>query len=297
MLAHLYRGEVYRSTIWRTRLDQTTNWAVVTTGLAMSLTFSGPYASPLPLILVGLLVVGLPAARVAALSLLQRLAGALPADGDRRLRPDAARRGRAPRRQVEHAARRGLRPAALPRQLLAGDRAAAALELRLYPRDPGDRLLRQARDPSAAGRHLVDLRRPRRGRAGAGVDRGAVRRRLPRLVDRRSPGTTLRVEKRHRRSAHLHRRCDGRRAVCDDPTAAERERARRGRGDPRERPASRRRRGLSGSGAGRPRRRRRRCRRRAPGCRTRGRPRPRPGAPGWSCRRPGSRPRPGSGRR
>ena len=50
MLAHLYRGEVYRSTVWRTRLDQTTNWAVVTTGLAMSLTFSGPYASPLPLI-------------------------------------------------------------------------------------------------------------------------------------------------------------------------------------------------------------------------------------------------------
>ncbi len=56
MLAHLYRGEVYRSTVWRTRLDQTTNWAVVTTGLAMSLTFSGPYASPLPLILVGMLV-------------------------------------------------------------------------------------------------------------------------------------------------------------------------------------------------------------------------------------------------
>jgi uncharacterized membrane protein len=56
-IAHLYRGEVYRSTIWRTRLDQTTNWAVVTTGLAMSLTFSGPYASPLPLIVVGLLVV------------------------------------------------------------------------------------------------------------------------------------------------------------------------------------------------------------------------------------------------
>lgn len=55
-VAHLYRGEVYRSTIWRTRLDQTTNWAVVTTGLALSLTFSGPDASPLPLMLVGLLV-------------------------------------------------------------------------------------------------------------------------------------------------------------------------------------------------------------------------------------------------
>lgn len=57
MLAHVYRGEVYRSTIWRTRLDQTTNWAVVTTGLALSLTYSGVAASPLPLILVGLLVV------------------------------------------------------------------------------------------------------------------------------------------------------------------------------------------------------------------------------------------------
>jgi uncharacterized membrane protein len=55
-LAHLYRGEVYRSTLWRTRLDQTTNWSVVTTGLALSLTYAGPEASPLPLILVGLLV-------------------------------------------------------------------------------------------------------------------------------------------------------------------------------------------------------------------------------------------------
>lgn len=55
-LAHLYRGELYRSTVWRTRLDTTTNWAVVTTGLALSLTFSNAEASPLPLILVSLLV-------------------------------------------------------------------------------------------------------------------------------------------------------------------------------------------------------------------------------------------------
>jgi uncharacterized membrane protein len=55
-LAHLYRGELYRSTVWRTRLDATTNWAVVTTGLALSLTFSSEDASPLPLVLVGLLV-------------------------------------------------------------------------------------------------------------------------------------------------------------------------------------------------------------------------------------------------
>ena len=28
-LAHLYRAEVYRSTVWRTRLDSSTNWAVL----------------------------------------------------------------------------------------------------------------------------------------------------------------------------------------------------------------------------------------------------------------------------
>jgi uncharacterized membrane protein len=55
-IAHLYRGEVYRSTIWRTRLDNTTNWAVVTLGVALSLTFSTPAASPLPLVLVGFLI-------------------------------------------------------------------------------------------------------------------------------------------------------------------------------------------------------------------------------------------------
>jgi len=55
-IAHLYRGEVYRSTIWRTRLDNTTNWSVVTLGVALSITFSTPTASPLPLVLVGFLV-------------------------------------------------------------------------------------------------------------------------------------------------------------------------------------------------------------------------------------------------
>lgn len=55
-LAHLYRGEVYRSTIWRTRLDNTTNWSVVTLGIALSITYSSAQASPLPLVLVGILV-------------------------------------------------------------------------------------------------------------------------------------------------------------------------------------------------------------------------------------------------
>ena len=55
-IAHLYRAEVYRSTIWRTRLDTTTNWAVVTLGVALSITFASPDASPLPLLLVGILI-------------------------------------------------------------------------------------------------------------------------------------------------------------------------------------------------------------------------------------------------
>lgn len=55
-LSHLYRGEMYRSKVWRTRLDTTTNWAVGTTGLALSLTFGLPESSPLPLFVVSLLV-------------------------------------------------------------------------------------------------------------------------------------------------------------------------------------------------------------------------------------------------
>ena len=47
VLAHLYRAEVYRSTIWRTRLDNTTNWSIVTMGIALSSSFSSPEASPL----------------------------------------------------------------------------------------------------------------------------------------------------------------------------------------------------------------------------------------------------------
>lgn len=56
-LAHLYRGEVYRSTTWRSRLDNTTNWSVATLGIALSVTFASKDASPLPLLLVGCLAV------------------------------------------------------------------------------------------------------------------------------------------------------------------------------------------------------------------------------------------------
>jgi uncharacterized membrane protein len=55
-IAHLYRGEMYRSKVWRTRLDTSTNWAVVTTGIAISATYSSAAASPLPMVLVSFLV-------------------------------------------------------------------------------------------------------------------------------------------------------------------------------------------------------------------------------------------------
>ena len=56
-LAHLYRGEVYRSTVWRSRLDNTTNWAVAGLGLAISVSFSRAEASALPILLMGGLMV------------------------------------------------------------------------------------------------------------------------------------------------------------------------------------------------------------------------------------------------
>jgi uncharacterized membrane protein len=39
-MSHFFRAEVHRSNIWRQRLDTTTNWAVVTTGAAISIAFA-----------------------------------------------------------------------------------------------------------------------------------------------------------------------------------------------------------------------------------------------------------------
>ena len=41
-MVHLYRGEVQRSNTWRTRLDNTTNWAVIAAGAALSFALSDP---------------------------------------------------------------------------------------------------------------------------------------------------------------------------------------------------------------------------------------------------------------
>jgi uncharacterized membrane protein len=52
-MAHFYRGEIHRMTIWRTRLDTTTNWAILlTTGLT-TFTLGSP-AVPHYTLLLGL---------------------------------------------------------------------------------------------------------------------------------------------------------------------------------------------------------------------------------------------------
>ena len=56
-LAHLYRGEMYQSKVWRNRLDTTANWSIVITGIALSVTFSNADASPIPILLVSWVVV------------------------------------------------------------------------------------------------------------------------------------------------------------------------------------------------------------------------------------------------
>ena len=40
-IVHLYRGELHRATLWRTRLDNTTNWAIITTAGLLSFSFDG----------------------------------------------------------------------------------------------------------------------------------------------------------------------------------------------------------------------------------------------------------------
>lgn len=43
-LFHYYRAEVYRETNWRSRMDVTTNWVIVVTGIMLSFAFGEPKA-------------------------------------------------------------------------------------------------------------------------------------------------------------------------------------------------------------------------------------------------------------
>lgn len=55
-IIHFYRGELARADSWRLRLDTTTNWAVVTTGAAISFAFGDPNNNHVVLLLISLLV-------------------------------------------------------------------------------------------------------------------------------------------------------------------------------------------------------------------------------------------------
>jgi len=57
-MVHFYRGEITRSNVWRTRLDSTTNWAVVTTGAVLTFSFSS-ITNPHVVILISFLLVSL----------------------------------------------------------------------------------------------------------------------------------------------------------------------------------------------------------------------------------------------
>lgn len=40
-IVHLYRGELHRATVWRMRLDNTTNWSIITVAGLLSFSFDG----------------------------------------------------------------------------------------------------------------------------------------------------------------------------------------------------------------------------------------------------------------
>ena len=55
-MVHLYRAEIQRSNLWRSRLDTTTNWSVVTSAGALTFVFSAPQNPHFILLLVLILL-------------------------------------------------------------------------------------------------------------------------------------------------------------------------------------------------------------------------------------------------
>ncbi|MGQ9597921.1 MAG: DUF2270 domain-containing protein [Anaerolineae bacterium] len=58
-MVHFFRAEVQRANVWRQRLDTTTNWAVITTGAAISFSFSRALAEDHKVIILNVLLVTL----------------------------------------------------------------------------------------------------------------------------------------------------------------------------------------------------------------------------------------------
>lgn len=55
-MVHFYRGEIHRSTVWRQRLDATTNWAVLTTAGMLSFAFASEEHEHIMLLLSNLVI-------------------------------------------------------------------------------------------------------------------------------------------------------------------------------------------------------------------------------------------------
>lgn len=55
-MVHLFRAEISRANVWRQRLDATTNWAVITTGATISVSFTETAISPLIIVLNTILI-------------------------------------------------------------------------------------------------------------------------------------------------------------------------------------------------------------------------------------------------
>jgi uncharacterized membrane protein len=56
VMVHFYRGEAHRSTVWRQRLDATTNWAVLTTAGMLSFSFADTESEHIILLLSSLII-------------------------------------------------------------------------------------------------------------------------------------------------------------------------------------------------------------------------------------------------
>lgn len=57
-LAHLYRGEIHRMTLWRERLDRTTNWGVIAMAAILTWAFSSE-TNPHYIILIGMVMLSI----------------------------------------------------------------------------------------------------------------------------------------------------------------------------------------------------------------------------------------------
>jgi uncharacterized membrane protein len=56
VMVHFYRGEAHRSTVWRQRLDATTNWAVLTTAGMLSFSFADTESEHIIVLLSSLII-------------------------------------------------------------------------------------------------------------------------------------------------------------------------------------------------------------------------------------------------